>query len=380
MDNLLNFYRGLIIVEPYGTYIRKREKNIIVKSKIIKSIIEENLLLIENKIGFGIIRLSAPKKINISEFNKLRKYHMITETDRKKWWPNYKYLYAYKINKTNFFKTPLLLDYVSGPQITVLPKNITIKKIFIGMSGYYYKYMYPSGTKNILNYYGSALNSVEINSTFYRFPDKSMILNLKNYDLAYSIKVNQYITHSKKLNDIGKYWKQFYYAFDKIHDKIYCFLFQFSPEFYFNNETFKRLKKLELLLNKNHRYVFEFRNMSWFGNSDVFNLFNKNNWIIVISNLNNHNGWAGDLLDGYNPSLKNYLLTSDSVYFRMHGTTAQYTGSYDDYEFKKIYNFISKKPIKYAFIYFNNTDDGHAFKNSIRMRNKFNILNSEIDI
>ena len=82
MENLLNYYRGLIIVDPYGTYIRNRQKNMIVKSKIIKSIIEEDLLLIENKKGLGIrlgiIRLGVPKKINLKEFSKLKKYHKIS--------------------------------------------------------------------------------------------------------------------------------------------------------------------------------------------------------------------------------------------------------------------------------------------------------------
>lgn len=77
MANLLNYYRGLIIVDPYGTYIRNRQKNMIVKSKIIKSIIEEDLLLIENKKGLGI-RLGVPKKINLKEFSKLKKYHKIS--------------------------------------------------------------------------------------------------------------------------------------------------------------------------------------------------------------------------------------------------------------------------------------------------------------
>ncbi len=381
MTNRLNFYRGLIIVDPYGTNIRNRTKKIIVKTKIFNSIIEQNLLLIENKLGLGIIKLGIPTKINLTEFIKLQKYHQIIDADRKKWWPHYEYLYAYPIIKAKFFKIPILLDYLQGPQVTVLPENINIKKIFIGMSGYYYRNMYPPNVKNFLEYYSNNLNSVEINSTFYRQMSNSTISNLKKYNLIYSIKVNKYITHNKKLANIEDIWFDFYRHLEPIHDQIFCFLFQFSPKFYFNNENFHRLAKLADFLDDKHRYVFEFRNSGWINNNSVNDLFKLNQWIMVISNLINIENWAGDLLDGYNPKLNTYEITSDSVYFRMHGTAGQYIGSYDNNNLQKIFDFIKKKQIKYALIYFNNTDnDSDALKNALQLRKKFNILNNELHL
>jgi uncharacterized protein YecE (DUF72 family) len=378
--DLLNYYRGLIIVEPYGTYIKKKLKTIIVKSKHINSITNEKLLLIENKEGLGIIELATPIKINLKEFSKLRKYHKITEDEREKWWPKYKYLYSYKIIKSKFFKIPLLLDYPLGPQITVIPDNITIKKILIGMSGYYYRNMYPKGTKNILNYYSQKLNSVEINSTFYNFPPQSSIDNLKKYNLIYSIKVNKYITHNKKLKDIDQYWNNFYNTFEPIYDKIFCFLFQFSPKFYFNDENYQRLKKLSKILNKNHYYAFEFRDLSWFENEKINNFFTKNKWIIVIVNVNNSTNWAGNLQNGFNPPLKYYQMTSDCIYIRMHGTIDKYRGPYNNNIFKEIFNYVKKRNLRYVFIYFNNTDSNKdAFEDSQSLMNKFNWLNKEFN-
>jgi uncharacterized protein YecE (DUF72 family) len=379
MTNIMNFYRGLIIVEPYGSYIKKRTKKIIVKSKYIGSLIEKDLLLIENKIGLGIIKLGTPKEINLSEFSKLRKYHQITEDDRIKWWPNYNYLYVYPITETSFFKIPILLNYVQGPQISVKPENIIIKKMFIGMSGYYYRNMYPSNVKNILKYYCNHLNSVEINSTFYHSPSASTIANLKKYNLIYTIKVNKYITHSKKLSDVKKSWHDFYNSLELLHDQIFCFLFQFSGKFYFNDENFNRLVKLSNFLNMKHRYAFEFRDEGWMNNQSVNDLFNDNQWIMVISNLVNIDNWAGNLSDGYNPKLNTYDITSDSVYFRMHGTVDKYIGSYNNSQLTKIFEFIKKKPIKYAFIYFNNTDNNSdAFNNAIKLRKKFSLWNNEL--
>ena len=377
MDLLLDIRRGLILVEPYGNHIKKHKKNIIIKSKIVKTIVNVNLLLIENKLGLGVIRLGEPDKINLKKFSTLRSKHLISETDRKKWWNKYKMLYMYPITKSKFFKIPILLDYPTGPQITVLPNNINFKKVFIGTAGYYYKWMYPKSVKNMLEYYSQNLNSVEINSTFYRFPTNSTIVNLQKYDLTYSIKVNQKITHHKKLANVKKLWNQFYYSLEPVHNKIKCFLFQFSAKFYFTPETYILMKKLSTILNKAHRYAFEFRNLSWYDNDKLNKLFKKNNWMITIVNVKNINNWAGNLNDGFNLPLSAYISTSDSIYIRLHGTIDQYMGSYDDYDYKNIFNFIKeKKNIINAFVYFNNTDLGSfAFDNAIDLSNKFNLVN-----
>lgn len=372
----LEYERGLIIVYPYGSFIRRREKNMIVKTKRVESIIEKPLLLIEDKLGLGLIVLSQPVKINLKQFRALYKYHLITELDREKWWPSYRQLYAYDIVETKFFRYPILLDYGTGPQITVKPENISFAEIMVGMSGYYYKNMYSAKNKDLLDYYSKNINSVEINSTFYKFPSDSTVKNLGKYDLAYSIKVNQYITHRKKLLDISDYWKKFYTAFEPIYHQIFCFLFQFSAKFYYNRENFNRLRKLSKYLKPRHHYAFEFRDTSWF-NDDVIKLFHRNNWIIVITNVNNHDGWAGNLITGFNPPLNKYIATSDAIYIRMHGSQGEYIGSYNNHTYTAIQKLIIRYNPKYAAIYFNNTDlDANAMENAITFYNKFNKFNT----
>src|SRR5271154_5436726 len=105
----LHFYRGIILTEPYGSFIKTGTKKIIVKSKKFASIVNHDLLLIENKIGLGIIQLAAPYAINLKEFKKLYPKHLITETDRMTWWPSYHILYAYNIMTFKKFLKPILL-------------------------------------------------------------------------------------------------------------------------------------------------------------------------------------------------------------------------------------------------------------------------------
>lgn len=377
VDFGLKFHRGLIIVYPYGTYIKQGQKKVIVKTKVFTQIIGKDLLLIEDKLGLGLIELGYPKKINLRQFKKMYHLHLITEEDREKWWPTYKELYAYPVIKKSIFRIPILLYYTTGPQVTIKPKNVYLKNIMIGMSGYYYKYMYPKKTKNLFDYYSDHFNSLEVNSTFYSLPHRSTITNLKEHNLVYSIKVHKYITHTKQLKNVKVFWKKFYNQFKPIYDKIACFLFQFSPRFYFNKNNLDKLEKLSTFLNKKHNYAFEFRNSGWFDNEKVTKLFKKHKWTLVIINVHNTNSWAGDLVNGFSPPLNKYEMTSDIVYIRMHGSRGQYWGDYEKKDFKNIFNFVKNKPIKTAFIYFNNTDKhASAMRNAMQLMGNFNTYNN----
>lgn len=373
--NFKNIYRGLIIVKPYGDMIRKCEKNMIVKSKKIDDIADKTLLLLEGKQAYGFIKLDFPKKINIDEFEKLYRYHLITQVDRKKWWNRHKILYAYNITDALFFNKPLLINYPIGPQITVKPSNISLKKMAIGTSGYSYPNFYPIKVDNKLEYYGKKLNSVEINHTFYRYPSNDFIKFLDKHNIIYSIKVNRHITHIKKLHNIENSWNKFYSSFNTVIHKVRCFLFQFDPEFAFNSENLSRLKYLGKIINRNHDFSFEFRHSSWLQNREVDNLFNEYGWTLVISHVMDATSWTTNFRNGFNPKISNYKPTSNFMYLRLHGSMGRYLGSYSSKFMKKIKEFISQKKIDNVYVYFNNTLNGYAFENAIYFHNMFNKYN-----
>jgi uncharacterized protein YecE (DUF72 family) len=326
------------------------------------SIANKPLLLIEDKIGLGIIQVSNPIAITLKQFSKLRKYHEITESDRIKWWPSYDTLYAYTIIKSSFFKKKLYLDYKSGPQIVVSPSNIFIKHIFIGTAG-----LVSSTFKTY------PLHFIEINYSFYRFPGPLFISKLKTYGLKYSIKVNQSITHFKKLSNVQTLWKKFYDSFVSIHDQIVCFIFQFSKKFVFSKSNMTKLKKLSL--NPKHNYVFEFRESAWFNNEIVTNLFKEKKWTQCIVHVSNQSKWADNMTDGFNPKLSKVVTTSDMIYVRLHGTKGQYIGSYSNNLLSKLIELVRRYNIHNIIVVFNNTDDGYALKDSMRFEYKFNTLN-----
>ena len=53
----MNFYRGLIIVKPHGSWIISGEKTLLIKSIRLKNVPGKRLLLIESKYALGIINL-----------------------------------------------------------------------------------------------------------------------------------------------------------------------------------------------------------------------------------------------------------------------------------------------------------------------------------
>src|SRR5713226_4224465 len=84
-------------------------------------------------------------------------------------------------------------------------------RLHVGTSGYSYKEwkgsFYPEKlpAKDMLSYYASRLPAVELNNTFYRLPQKSMVENWKAQvpsSFRFSVKASQRITHFKRLKEV----------------------------------------------------------------------------------------------------------------------------------------------------------------------------------
>src|SRR5216110_2867742 len=85
-------------------------------------------------------------------------------------------------------------------------------KLHVGTSGYSYKEwkgnFYPEDlpAKEMLSYYSRRLPAVEINNTFYRLPQATMIENWQAQvpaQFRFSIKATQRITHIKRLKNVA---------------------------------------------------------------------------------------------------------------------------------------------------------------------------------
>ena len=160
--------------------------------------------------------------------------------------------------------------------------------LYVGTSGYSYKEwkgsFYPEKipAKEMLRYYSERLSTVEINATFYRMPQSSMLENWKEQvppHFRFSLKASQRITHFKRLKETEEETKYFLETAAVLGEQMGVVLFQLPPNMK------KDLARLETFLGNLPLEVpaaFEFRHPTWF-EDDVLELLRSQNRPLVVS-------------------------------------------------------------------------------------------------
>src|SRR5712692_9776474 len=161
-------------------------------------------------------------------------------------------------------------------------------KLHVGTSGYSYKEwkgnFYPEKlpAKEMLSYYASRLPAVEINNTFYRLPQASMLENWKAQVPAgfrFSLKASQRITHFKRLKNAGDETAYLLKTASVLGERLGVVLFQLPPNM---KKDAERLKCFIELLPAEVRAAFEFRHESWF-DDEVLGLLRDREHALVVS-------------------------------------------------------------------------------------------------
>jgi len=157
-------------------------------------------------------------------------------------------------------------------------------KLYTGTSGWAYPQwkpdFYPAklAAAKFLGYYGSRLNSVELNYTFRRFPTEKLLtgwIAATPADFKFAVKAHQNITHVKRLKDAQEWTSNFLSALAPLKEagKLGPVLFQLPP---FLRCDLPRLKDFLAELPRKTRAAFEFRHESWFS-SEVFDALREAN-------------------------------------------------------------------------------------------------------
>lgn len=239
--------------------------------------------------------------------------------------------------------------------------------IYIGTSGWYYKHwqgnFYPQNIteKEYLKYYCEHFDTVEVNSSFYHLLKKEATENwIKTVpsNFIFAVKANRYITHIKRLKEPEKIMQNFIESVRPFNNNLGPILFQLPPKFEFNAE---RLEFFLKSIPKDYRYVFEFRDRSWF-NSETYDILRRNNVAFCIYNLG----------DYQSPK----EITSDFVYLRLHGPGGLGSSKYSDEKLNEFYSDIRdfKEQGKDVFCYFNNDESGYAVENATELKKRFNLF------
>jgi len=213
---------------------------------------------------------------------------------------------------------------------------------YIGTSGYSYKEwkgnFYPEDIKpdKMLNFYSGKFLTVEINNTFYRIPQKSVMETWKKQvpkDFRFSIKAPKKITHIKKLKDVEDDNKYFIDTISSLGNKLGIILFQFPPYF---RKDLEILKIFMDLLPKDISAAFEFRHESWF-EEDVYSSLREKNFPLCLSETDEE-----PHVEIINTSTRGYLRLRKSDYSKS--------------EIKKWFEKIKKQNWEEAFIFFKHED------------------------
>ena len=234
-------------------------------------------------------------------------------------------------------------------------------KFFIGTSGFTYNHwrgvFYPEGLpqRKWLEYYAQHFDTVEINSSFYHLPRPYTCENWRKRvpeNFIFTMKASRFITHLKMLNDIEEPLNNFFEVIQPLREKLGPILFQLPPGM---KKDIFLLENFIEKLQGGYRYVFEFRNQSWY-EDDLFSLLNDTDIAFCIH----------DFPKRASPC----VVTGSFAYVRFHGAQQAYSSAYNDDELRSWVGRVKEysKMGKDVFAYFNNDIEGYAVENSKILR------------
>jgi uncharacterized protein YecE (DUF72 family) len=230
----------------------------------------------------------------------------------------------------------------------------------IGTSGWHYahwaKVFYPAGLppRARLAFYAGAFDTVELNNTFYRLPKPEAVAGWREDVPArflFAVKVSRFLSHMKKLRDIGVGLRRFLDATQPLGEKRGPLLLQLPPRW---KPDTGRLDAFLEALPKTERCAVELRDPSWHI-PEVYAVLERRGAAFCMYSLG---GFTSPV-----------LLTTDFCYARFHGPGPKYVGTYSRRFLRAWAGRIAdwSRTLRAAYVYFDNTE-GDAIENARTLR------------
>ena len=251
-----------------------------------------------------------------------------------------------------------------------LGRDNTAVKYYVGCSGWHYEHWrglyYPQElpTSKWLSFYAQQFDSVELNNSFYRVPSEKAFTTWRECtpeDFIFAVKVSRFITHIKRLRNLGSSVERFLARVELLKEKLGPLLYQLPPSMKRNDEL---LQNFLSSLPSRYQHVIEFRHKSWIDEA-VFDILHTHNVGLCVFDM---------------PGLSCPLVaTSDFAYVRFHGSEGLYSSRYSDKQLAEWARKIARlgKNVRTSYIYFNNDAMAFAVENAIMLRNLLQSLGSE---
>lgn len=230
---------------------------------------------------------------------------------------------------------------------------------YIGTSGWNYDHwrdvFYPRGlpTSEWLDFYARHFDTVEINFSFYRLPERRTFEKWRGQSpegFTFAVKASRFLTHIKKLKDPKEPLERVIGNARGLGGKLGPILYQLPPRWKVNLD---RLRDFLALLPSDVCHVMEFRDPSWLID-DVFDLLQKHSVAYCIMSA---------------PGLPQVMnITAPFAYIRMHSGGIGTEGCYEEAQLrwwaKQVMSFLQKADV---YVYFNNDYKGFAVQNARRL-------------
>jgi uncharacterized protein YecE (DUF72 family) len=234
-------------------------------------------------------------------------------------------------------------------------------RVRVGCSGWQYRHwrgdFYPPTLPQTrwFEHYASVFDTVEINNTFYRLPERPTFAAWAERAPAgfeFAIKASRFLTHMKKLKDPEEPVERLFSRMNGLGSHLGPVLYQLPPNWTVDVERFEHFVGI---LPKHARHVVEFRDPSWY--------------IPAIRSVMVEQGVAICLHDMPGSATGRNALPP-FVYVRFHGSSTRYGGSYSDERLQQWATWIEGRLNDGGdvYAYFNNDMGGHAPRNALTLR------------
>ncbi|WP_338733957.1 DUF72 domain-containing protein [Mangrovimonas cancribranchiae] len=213
-------------------------------------------------------------------------------------------------------------DHIDTVRVLYKAKDDNVPEIYVGCAKWNradLKGFYPRGTKDELEYYSRQFNSIELNATFYRiFPAEQFEkwYNKTPKGFKFFPKLNQEISHWKRLNEVKEVVENYLYNASNLKEKLGTIFLQMHNNF--APKDFNRVVNFVESWPKEVSLAIEFRHTKWYNDevvaNQLYDLLEKNN----ISNVIVDTAGRRDLM--------HMRLTSPTAFVRYVG--ANHTSDY----------------------------------------------------
>jgi uncharacterized protein YecE (DUF72 family) len=241
-----------------------------------------------------------------------------------------------------------------------------MKPVHVGCSGWNYaawrELFYPKGlpANRWLEHYAKHFTTVEVNSTFYRLAKPEAVARWVTQvpdDFIFTVKASRYLTHIKRLGNIGPYIERFYEGIAPLVEsgRLGPVLWQLPPNLKRDDDRLAAaLRELPP-----GRHCMEFREPSWF-TADVYALLREHNVALVI-------GDRPEIAD-----FQTHEMTADWTYVRFHYGSRGRRGNYSETELETWRKRVTAwRRDRDVFLYFNNDWEGFSIQNALWMAKRF---------